>query len=217
MRFSDVRPPIYSLFLSALWGGDLQYDLHPRGGQGTFLHPPPRWHSLVMRIADFVHCNDQDKFCGLCGEEICHTICTPVGEIVRRKHVFPNPPPPKQHSLTMRIADFVHCNYQEKAELELFAVVPVQCNGPRGGPKSGSRNRSLGSILCFSRERTNVQQLTCNIDLSSSFYYLFFSFVLLELKPFVLKGKSPGEKTLKKCEKVRKILKRFCLLVVALY
>ena len=40
-----------------------------------------------------------------------------------------------------------------------------------------------------------MQQLTCKIDLSSSFYYLFFSFVLLELaKPFVLKGKVPGEK-----------------------
>ena len=39
------------------------------------------------------------------------------------------------------------------------------------------------------RRRTNVQQLTCNIDLSCSFYYLFFSFVLIELKPFVLKGK----------------------------
>ena len=46
----------------------------------------------------------------------------------------------------------------------------------------------------FSRRRTNVQQLTCKIDLSNSFYYLFFSFVLLELKPFVLKGKVLGEK-----------------------
>ena len=46
----------------------------------------------------------------------------------------------------------------------------------------------------FGRRRTNVQQLTCKIDLSNSFYYLFFSFVLLELKPFVLKGKVPGEK-----------------------
>ena len=44
------------------------------------------------------------------------------------------------------------------------------------------------------RRRTNVQQLTCKIDLSNSFYYLFFSFVLLELKPFVLKGKVLGEK-----------------------
>ena len=33
------------------------------------------------------------------------------------------------------------------------------------------------------RRRTNVQQLTCKIDLSSSFYYLFFSFVLIELNP----------------------------------
>ena len=38
-----------------------------------------------------------------------------------------------------------------------------------------------------------MQQLTCNIDLSSSFYSLFFSFVLIELKPFVLKGKVLGE------------------------
>ena len=43
------------------------------------------------------------------------------------------------------------------------------------------------------RRRTNVQQLTCKIDLSISFYYLFFSFVLLELKPFVFKGKSWGK------------------------
>ena len=47
-----------------------------------------------------------------------------------------------------------------------------------------------------------MQQLTCKIDLSKSFYYLFFSFVLIELKPFVLKGKVPGEKfckSVKKC------------------
>ena len=49
------------------------------------------------------------------------------------------------------------------------------------------------------RRRTNVQQLTCDIDLSSLFYYLFFSFVLLELKPF--EGESRG-KILKKCGKV---------------
>ena len=52
----------------------------------------------------------------------------------------------------------------------------------------------------------NVQQLTCNIDLSNYFYYLFFSFVLLEPKPFVFKWKVPGaknsEKSAKKCEKV---------------
>ena len=43
------------------------------------------------------------------------------------------------------------------------------------------------------RRRTNVQQLTCNIDSSFSFYYLFFSFVLLELKPW----ESPGGKIMK--------------------
>ena len=50
------------------------------------------------------------------------------------------------------------------------------------------------------RRRTNVQQLTCNIALSCSFYHHFFSFVLLELKPFVLKGKVLGEEL---CEKVK--------------
>ena len=49
-----------------------------------------------------------------------------------------------------------------------------------------------------------MQQLTCKIDLSNSFYYFFFSFVLLELKPFVLKGKVPG----KNYEKVRKSAKK---------
>ena len=58
--------------------------------------------------------------------------------------------------------------------------------------------------LDVTRRRTNVQQRTCNIDLSNSFYYLFFSFVLLELKPFVLKGKVLGEKFWKS-EKVRKV------------
>ena len=53
-----------------------------------------------------------------------------------------------------------------------------------------------------------MQQLTCNIDLSRSFYYLFFSFVLIELKPFVLKGESPGGKIMKKYEKVRKSAKK---------
>ena len=64
-----------------------------------------------------------------------------------------------------------------------------------------------------------MQQLTCKIDLSNSFYYLFFSFVLLELKPFVFKWKVLGGKILKKCQKVRKsvkIMKGFCPLVVAL-
>ena len=50
-----------------------------------------------------------------------------------------------------------------------------------------------------------MQQLTCKIDLSKSFYYLFFSFVLLELKPFVLKGKVLGEKVLKSAKKCEKL------------
>ena len=49
-----------------------------------------------------------------------------------------------------------------------------------------------------------MQRLTCKIDLSSSFYYLFFSFVLIELKAKTLcfEGESPGGKIMKKCEKV---------------
>ena len=56
-----------------------------------------------------------------------------------------------------------------------------------------------------SRRRTNVQQLTCKINLHFSFYYLFFSFVLLELKPFVLKGLVLG----KNYEKVPKSAKNY--------
>ena len=52
-----------------------------------------------------------------------------------------------------------------------------------------------------------MQQLTCNIDLSNYFYYLFFSFVLIELKPFVLKGK-PGKSWGKSSAKMRKIVKK---------
>ena len=67
--------------------------------------------------------------------------------------------------------------------------------------------QTVSSLVYFDRRRTNVQQLTCKIDLSNSFYYLFFSFVLIELKPFVLKGDSWGKnsekvpKSVKKCEK----------------
>ena len=68
-------------------------------------------------------------------------------------------------------------------------------------PKIGKVSPHFGAISLL-RRRTNVQQLTCTIDLPFSFYYLFFSFVLLELKPFVLKGESPGEKIMKKCQKV---------------
>ena len=51
--------------------------------------------------------------------------------------------------------------------------------GPLDGPAIRSANRG------DSRRRTNVQQLTCNIGLSNSLYYLLFSFVLIDLKPFV--------------------------------
>ena len=45
-----------------------------------------------------------------------------------------------------------------------------------------------------------MQQLTCKIDLPCSFYSFFFSFVLIELKPFVLKGKVLEEKVWKSVE-----------------
>ena len=73
-----------------------------------------------------------------------------------------------------------------------------------------------------------MQHITCNIDLSCSFYYLFFSFVLIELKPFILKGevlekvRKSAENKKKVRKKVRKSAKkcenyeRFCPLVVAL-
>ena len=71
------------------------------------------------------------------------------------------------------------------------------------GPAAGvSRWISLGLLQEEDkRATTNVQHL----DLSSSFYYLFFSFVLIELKPFVLKGKVPG----KNYEKVWKSAKNY--------
>ena len=50
-----------------------------------------------------------------------------------------------------------------------------------------------------------MQQLTCKIDSSNSFYYLVFSFIILELKPLVLKGKVRGENY----EKVPKSAKNY--------
>ena len=78
-------------------------------------------------------------------------------------------------------------------------VLPNSClQNPGRGPKSNRTSRLFpGSFW----RRTNVQQLTCKIDLSKSFYYLFFSFVLIELKPFVLKGKVLGEKFWKSAKK----------------
>ena len=71
---------------------------------------------------------------------------------------------------------------------EFFAV-----RGPLEEGLGGGFPAKFFMFMPFFRRRTNVQQLTCNIDLSCSFYYLFFSLVLIELKPFVLKGKVLGE------------------------
>ena len=65
-------------------------------------------------------------------------------------------------------------------------------------------------LVVLFRRRTNVQQLTCNIDLSRSFYYLFFSFALLELAlALCFEGESPGGKIMKKCEKFWKSVKNY--------
>ena len=82
--------------------------------------------------------------------------------------------------------------------------------------RGGMEWRGGGVWLCamnICRRRTTVQQLTCNIGLSNSFYYLFFSFVLIELKPFDFKGKALGEKfwkSAKKCENDETILPFSC-------
>ena len=67
------------------------------------------------------------------------------------------------------------------------------------GQRFRGRNRGIEGTAEFIKVPTlggnpNVQQLTCNIDLSNYSYCLFFSFVLIEPKPFVLKGKVLGEK-----------------------
>ena len=49
--------------------------------------------------------------------------------------------------------------------------------------------RTIRLLGCHFRRRTNVQQLTCNINLSCSFIIFSSLFVLIELKPLVLKGK----------------------------
>ena len=103
------------------------------------------------------------------------------------------------------------------------ALSPLPPNPP-GVPPPGIFNKNRTSTpswrlgLPFPRRRTNVQQLTCNIGLSCSVYYIFFFFVLLELNPLFWRGKSRGKnyEKLWNCEKVWKLLKRFCPLVVAL-
>ena len=63
-----------------------------------------------------------------------------------------------------------------------------------GEPEGHPQGHREDMTPCESKRRTNVQQLTCKIDSSNSFYYLFLSFIILELKPLVLKGKVRGEK-----------------------
>ena len=103
-----------------------------------------------------------------------------------------------------------HVKFEVKLRIVLLCPYALWTKGHR---------EKLQDPFSIARRRTNMQQLTCKINLPFSFYYLFFSFILLELKPFVLKGKVLGEKlwkSVKKCRKVWKILKRFCPLVVAL-
>ena len=89
---------------------------------------------------------------------------------------MPNPPPPPQcKAWAPWLSSQKSGVAMVSSPLEILQIPTYQ------GPK-------------FCRRRTNVQQLTCKLDLPFSFYYLFFSFVLLELKPFVLKGKVLGEK-----------------------
>ena len=62
------------------------------------------------------------------------------------------------------------------------------------------------------QRRTNVQQLTCNVDLSSSFFLSFLLFSSLWAKALCFEGEVLGEKfwkSVKKCEKVRKSVKYY--------
>ena len=90
------------------------------------------------------------------------------------------------------------------AKIHFLPFFPISDPKPEMGSVEGNRDRktkasSFGVVASsfnfylLNRMRTNVQQLTCNIDLSCSFCSYFFSFVLIELKPFVLKGKILGE------------------------
>ena len=123
---------------------------------------------------------------------------------------------------TTNISDCAIRAQKKQVERFVFQELPSFSTDCEGWVQRRSSLLSQ-SFPCFfpiyNTRRTNVQQLTCKIDSSRSFYYLFLSFVLLELKPFVLKGKVPGEKLWKSAKKVPKsvkIMKRFCPLVVAL-
>ena len=118
---------------------------------------------------------------------------------------------------------------ERKPEQEYIRMFPRSENRNEGtfGCSPGNENRNEGTFAHFLRTMKTGTRVrspkppfyktallspnayvgggqTCNIDLSNYFYYFFFSFVLIELKPFVLKGKVLGEKN---SEKVRKSVK----------
>ena len=108
-------------------------------------------------------------------------------------------------------APFKCLNFQEKGSV-CHLNFSIPSSAPRrsfsGGLSSSHLRATFFPPLIF-RRRTNVQQLTCKIDLSNSFYYLFFSFVLIELKSFVLKGEVPGENYEKVPKSVKKSVKNY--------
>ena len=119
----------------------------------------------------------------------------------------PQTPPPKHHQeLAPLCENSPSTNYLARRVLWGIFIFFLLVKGPRKRGRRGWFFFGRFLVVFFFvgflfRRRTNVQQLTCKIDLSKSFYYLFFSFVLIELKPFVLKGKVPGEKFWKSAKK----------------
>ena len=108
------------------------------------------------------------------------------------------PPPSKSENYIFIVVSPSLSIFEDVRVLEFLFWLLGGDLGLRGfrGPRARGVFESKRSKIRTpqTRRRTNVQQLTCKINLPFSFYYLFLSFVLLELKPFVLKGKVLGEK-----------------------
>ena len=114
-----------------------------------------------------------------------------------------------------RIADSVPLRFRLMSRATLLLIV---CLGPSKeslqpsleqqtlkGRKSKSEeiDRNLHELGSYIRRRTNVQQLTCNIDLSCSFLISFLLFCSPWAKTLGFKGESPfSKKVWKMCEKV---------------
>ena len=83
---------------------------------------------------------------------------------------------------------------------------PSVPQGPYGGIRSpyGDIGPLTGDSEEDKRATTNIQHQCVQLFL----FYLFFSFVLIELKPFVLKGKVLGENSEKSAKKVPKIYEK---------